>query len=63
MSKHGHKHDISHAQATERKQYQATTGQEMTPGRAPAEGPVTDIASPSHERIEQRTAERDTAEG
>ena len=35
--------------------------QDMTPGRATAEG--SDITSPSHERWEQRTAERDPAEG
>ena len=35
--------------------------QDMTPGRAAAEG--SDITSPSHERWEQRTAERDPAEG
>jgi hypothetical protein len=33
----------------------------ITPGRAAAEG--SEITSPSHERWEQRTAERDPAEG
>ena len=36
---------------------------DITPGRAPAEGPATEILSPSHERWEQRTAERAPAEG
>jgi len=33
----------------------------LTPGRAPAEGP--EIDSPSHERWEQDTYDRDPAEG
>jgi len=35
----------------------------MTPGRAPAEGPDTDLESPTHERWEVGTPERDPAEG
>ncbi|GFO53850.1 hypothetical protein GMSM_08570 [Geomonas sp. Red276] len=39
------------------------TGTDMTPGRAPAEGPDMDIATPTHERWEQGTPFRGPAEG
>lgn len=39
------------------------TGTDMTPGRAPAEGPDMDIMSPTHERWEQGTPFRGPAEG
>lgn len=40
------------------------TGTDMTPGRAPTEGPeMSSMAIPSHERWEQGTPWRDPAEG
>jgi hypothetical protein len=35
----------------------------ITPGRAPAEGADIEIESPSHERWEEGTPDRDPAEG
>jgi hypothetical protein len=62
MSKHSKEHSPTRPESAFGRQSQ---GQQealnMTPGRAAAEG--SDITSPSHERWEQRTAERDPAEG
>lgn len=35
----------------------------VTPGRAPAEGPATDVETPTHERWAQHTPDRAPAEG
>lgn len=59
MSKNRHK-EQGKVPAKPRQQ-QPVARQDMTPGRAPAEGPAID--SPSHERWEQDTADRAPAEG
>lgn len=44
-------------------QHKLFVGVDGTPGRAPTEGADIDVVSPSHERCEQHTEERDPAEG
>ena len=62
MSKHRHQHSLVQPVASfGRQPHTQIETRNMTPGRATAEG--SDISSPSHERWEQRTAERDPAEG
>jgi hypothetical protein len=62
MSKHRNQHSPVQPEAAYGRQAQVPIAtQNLTPGRAAAEG--SDITSPSHERWEQRTAERDPAEG
>jgi hypothetical protein len=62
MTKHRQQHGPVRPEATfGRQPLTQIARQDMTPGRACAEG--SDIKSPSHERWEQRTAERDPAEG
>lgn len=61
---HGHQRHIAlHQEAKLPIQQQGFVGQEMTPGRDPAEGPDLEFQSPSHERWAQDTADRDPAEG
>jgi hypothetical protein len=65
MTKHTHHaHQTGHPEAAARTRQQAPVeALALTPGRAPAEGPDLEFGSPSHERWEQHTAERDPAEG
>lgn len=62
MSKH-HKHKIKNPGTISSLQQKRFVGEDLTPGRAPSEGADIDIVSPSHERWEQHTEERDPAEG
>lgn len=70
MRKHRQQHGTMRSEAKLQQHQPPLQGQEsfargmdLTPGRAPAEGPAIEIASPSHERWEQGTAERAPAEG
>lgn len=60
MTKHRHQHG-GKVNRTDKEGSFSKAGVDMTPGRASSEGPP--IESPSHERWEQHTADRDPAEG
>lgn len=62
MTKNRHHHgNIGNVNRTDKEGSFGKAGVDLTPGRASAEGPP--IESPSHERWEQHTADRDPAEG